>query len=176
MDNIFPLFSFFFFFFYYGTHGHEHLHNNFMAVLSNEILFPGLTIDTNIQASSGEILWPSTQVHNHNFSDINSLSHLAPSTGLITNAYWHPNHTNFCSIGFMKKTLLHHELFWSVMEQHPLNYELLLIRLLNPQLSCAGMLRNCCFWKCWQWQSVDNNSISGPSQESWVLGTGISEL
>lgn len=148
-----------------------------MAVLSNEILsllnywykYSGFLL--------GEILWPSTQVHNHNFSDINSLSHL-PSTGLITNAYWHPNHTNFCSIGFSKKNT---PASWTVLKCHGTTsielWATINTSIKPPAIMCWGDAEKlACFWKCWQWQSVDNNSISGPSQESWVLGTGISEL
>ena len=85
---------------------------------------------------------------------------------------------NFCSIGFSRKNTT---AWWTVLKCHG-TPSIKLWATINrstkpPAIMCWGDAEKlACFWKWWQWQSVGNNSISGPSQESlsfryWYLRT-----
>ena len=125
----------------------EHMVMNIYIIISWPLFqmryFPCLTIDTNIQASSWGRFYDLLLKYTIITLVILIVFHTCPPLGWLPMLIDIQTTQIFVPLVSARKILLHDELFWSVMEQHPLNYELLLIRLLNPQLSCAGgMLRN----------------------------------
>ena len=174
------IFSQFLFFFFFASI--EHMVMNIYITISWQLFqmryFPCLAIYTNIQASSWgrfyDLLFKYTTIT----LVILLVRHTCPPLGWLPMLIDIQTTQNFCSIGFsMKNTTA----WWTVLKCHGTTsmklWATINTSIKPPAIMCWGDAEKlACFWECWQWQSVGNNSINGPSWESWVLGTGISEL
>ena len=173
------IFSQFLFFFFASM---EHMVMNIYITISWQLFqmryFPCLTIYTNIQASSWGRFYDLLLKYTTITLVILLVCHTCPPLGWLPMLIDIQTTQNFCSIGFsMKNTTA----WWTVLKCHGTTsmklWATINTSIKPPAIMCWGDAEKlACFWECWQWQSVGNNSISGPSWESWVLGTGISEL